>query len=255
VLFTPAYWAVQVKHWGTDPQPGTHRLASNFREEALACMLGGHGIPSDVALAVFRRLRSTDYVRLSFEGVNAVIDLLSEPVETVNGRRVRYRFARAKGTYIYELLTSWQDPPPHYHSRDLRDWLLQFNGIGPKTASWIVRNWLDSDEVAILDIHIFRAGVLAGLFNPSDRIDRDYLRLEERFLQFAGAIGARPSILDAIIWSQMKQAGHLVNKAISSYHDPSTNRRASNSKGRRRCLEAVAATAAAARTRRTATRC
>ena len=124
---------------------------------------------------------------------------------------------RMKGQYVYECLMSWQNPPASAEGRVLRDWLLRIKGIGLKTASWIVRNWLDSDDVAILDIHIFRAGLLAGFFNGADSVERDYIRMENRFLAFAHALGARASILDAIIWWQMKQAGSLAHQAIARY--------------------------------------
>ena len=44
----------------------------------------------------------------------------------------------------------------------LREFLLQLHGIGYKTASWIVRNFTGSDDVAIVDIHLRRAGVIAA---------------------------------------------------------------------------------------------
>jgi endonuclease III len=46
---------------------------------------------------------------------------------------------------------------------------MSLPGIGPKTASWIARNWLDADDVAILDIHIMRVGQVIGLFPLSKR--------------------------------------------------------------------------------------
>jgi len=218
LLFTPAYWLVQVEHWGKKPQPRVHRLGRTLKEEVVACMLDGHGIPSEIALAAFHQLREAQLLKAGNVDTAAIIDTLAQPLVLGNGRQVRYRFARVKGSYIGDLLLRWRTPPNRLSGRGMRDWLLQFKGIGLKTASWIVRNWFDSDDVAILDIHIHRAGVLAGFYSKDDRIERDYVRMETRFLQFADAIGARPSILDAIIWSQMKQAGRLVHHAISRYH-------------------------------------
>jgi len=220
VLFTPAYWVVQVNHWGKRLKPQMHRLGRSLKEEAVACMLGGHGIPSEVALAAFHRLRQARLLEAPKQDTAEIIRALSNPLDLGDGRRLRYRFAKMKGTYVGDLLQQWSNPSPQLNGRAARDWLLQFRGIGPKTASWIVRNWFDSDDVAILDIHIHRAGILAGFYSKNDRVERDYARMEERFLQFAQAIGARPSILDAIIWFQMKQAGRLVHHAISRYHVP-----------------------------------
>ena len=91
----------------------------------------------------------------------------------------------------------------------MRSWLVGLPGIGPKTASWIVRNWCDSDEVAILDIHIYRAGRLTGFFSVLDRISRNYVQMEQKFLEFAWGIGVRPSHLDAVIWRRMKEMGRF----------------------------------------------
>jgi thermostable 8-oxoguanine DNA glycosylase len=94
---------------------------------------------------------------------------------------------------------------------------MSFRGIGPKTASWIVRNWYDSDDVAILDVHIVRAGQIAGVFPRTAALPRDYYVLEDLFLRFARAIEVRPSALDAKMWSQMRQAGKLAHGLLRSY--------------------------------------
>ena len=70
---------------------------------------------------------------------------------------------------------------------------MELPGIGPKTASWVARNWLAADDVAILDIHILRAGLLGGFLTPQLTVERHYLELEEEFLRFSAAIGTRPS--------------------------------------------------------------
>ena len=81
---------------------------------------------------------------------------------------------------------------------------MELPGIGPKTASWIVRNWLGSDDVAILDVHVLRAGILMGLFPEDCRLPKDYEVLEKKFLDFARAIQVRASLLDAIMWRDMR---------------------------------------------------
>jgi len=88
-----------------------------------------------------------------------------------------------------------------------RDDLQKISGIGPKTASWITRNWLNSDDVAIIDIHILRAGWAINLFDKKIRLPRDYFSLEKKFLKLAEAIDVRASILDAVIWSDMRTFG------------------------------------------------
>ena len=85
--------------------------------------------------------------------------------------------------------------------------MIKIPSIGPKTASWITRNWLGSDDVAILDIHIIRAGVLIGLFDRRQKVPKDYDAMEARFLEFAAALQVRPSLLDAVMWREMRQLG------------------------------------------------
>jgi hypothetical protein len=48
------------------------------------------------------------------------------------------------------------------------------------------------------------------LFRGDERLPRDYLRLEQRYLQFADAIRADPSQLDLVIWKTMKRSTRLV---------------------------------------------
>jgi N-glycosylase/DNA lyase len=65
--------------------------------------------------------------------------------------------------------------------RLLRDRLLDLPGIGPKTASWIVRNHLDSDDVAIIDVHLHRACVMMNVFEAKSDPAKEYFSLEALF--------------------------------------------------------------------------
>jgi thermostable 8-oxoguanine DNA glycosylase len=94
--------------------------------------------------------------------------------------------------------------------------LLTFPGIGPKTASWITRNSLHSDDVAILDIHIIRAGLLMGLFSPKHSVQRDYFDMEARLVAFAHSAGVSLSRFDSIIWCYMRQMHEMVMNALLS---------------------------------------
>jgi N-glycosylase/DNA lyase len=96
----------------------------------------------------------------------------------------------------------------------LRNLLMKLPGIGPKTASWIVRNWCGSDEVAILDIHVIRAGILMKLFSTKDRPERNYLDMERRFLDLANALNTSAANLDALIWQQMRSTPRIVNACM-----------------------------------------
>jgi N-glycosylase/DNA lyase len=105
--------------------------------------------------------------------------------------------------------------PPKHSGRALRDWLLAIPGIGHKTASWVARNWLDADDVAILDIHVLRAGHLGQFFTPGLSVDRHYLQLETEFLKFCNGLGIRASELDAVIWHEMKSSSATIHRTLN----------------------------------------
>ena len=85
---TPAYWAAQSWMWGLEA-PGHYKLGNSLEDEIIACLLGGYGIPAEVGIAAYERIRSEcdgRYEALADEGF--VLDLLSRPLE-VRGRKVR----------------------------------------------------------------------------------------------------------------------------------------------------------------------
>lgn len=213
-VFTPAYWATQVwLHQGLGKRPLSFRIGTTIIEEIAACLLGGHGIPAPVALAVFRRVRDRGLLE-GTPSCETLYKALQEPV-VVAGREIRYRFAKQRGQYLSEILQMLhRENTGITDAIEFRNWLMQFRGIGPKTSSWIVRNWLGSDEIAIIDIHIHRAGLLCGLFNRSDSVQRHYFKMEERFLAFAAGIGVRASLLDSLMWYQMRNIGFLARSIL-----------------------------------------
>ena len=71
------------------------------------------------------------------------------------------------------------------------------------------------DDVAILDIHVLRAGAIAGFFGPGLKVERDYLALEEQLLRFSEAIGVRASELDAVIWYEMMSSPLTVRRLLA----------------------------------------
>lgn len=214
---TPAYWAYQVfarRVMGTTIRS---RLGETLAEEVCACLLGGHGIPASIGVAAFRAVRAKGLLsRTASE--SELFDLLSEPIN-VAGRMVRYRFARQKASYLAAALECLHsNAAPTQTGQGLRNWLMELPGIGLKTASWVARNWLGADDVAILDIHILRAGLLGGFFTPHLTVERHYLQLEEEFLRFSVAIGTRPSELDAVIWFEMMSSPGTVRHLLDSRH-------------------------------------
>lgn len=125
-----------------------------------ACLLGGHGIPAAIGLAAFNKLKDCGAFDAQPPSEATLYEWLSEPIKT-GKKSVRYRFARQKSRYLSVALNRLDvEMPPTDSGRALRDWLTSIPGIGHKTASWIARNWLCADDVAILDIHILRRDYL-----------------------------------------------------------------------------------------------
>jgi thermostable 8-oxoguanine DNA glycosylase len=203
--------------------PPQYRLGRTLAEEVGACLLGGHGIPASVGLSAFEYLRSQGAFSDSPPSEAQLLEWLSHPV-MVNGRPVRYRFAKQKSKYLASALNAIQQVPILQSGRSLRDWLLELPGIGYKTASWVARNWLSADDVAILDIHILRFGQAIGLFPASLTVERHYHELEKLFLDLCHRIGIRPSELDAVIWYEMATSPltvrHLVGEIKGERVEP-----------------------------------
>ena len=203
-LLTPAYWKGQA--WQHE-QLGTYndsRLGSSLTEETAACLLGGYGMPAELGIAAYKRLRDRGMIA-SIPTVVEVENALSEPFLTRHGVPRHFRFRRTKARYLVASLRALQYVDPGHSDVALRDQLLELPGIGPKTASWIVRNHRSSDKVAIIDVHILRAGRHTGLFPMSWQPERHYSKLESAFIDFATALGVRTSILDALIWDYMRR--------------------------------------------------
>lgn len=201
---TPAFWVGLTDSAKSDGDrlrtDDRHRLGRTLTEEVAACLLGGHGMPHQLGLAAFEAVRGAgllDRASSAFEIESA----LRVPMN-VAGRPAKYRFPAQKAAYLAAALERLHTADPPLGAPELRDWLLQLPGIGPKTSGWIVRNFLGSDQVAIIDIHVFRAGADAGVFDPDWTPARDYGRLEALFLCWAELGGVRAADLDAIIWSE-----------------------------------------------------
>lgn len=210
---TPAYWAYQVVARRVVGKPPAYRLGRTLAEEVAACLLGGHGIPATVGLAAYNRMRERGALSGDPVSEKSLEALLKEPLE-VEGRFIRYRFAAQKAKYLAAALPLAHAAPKFNAGRQLRDWLLAVPGIGNKTASWIARNWLDADDVAILDIHIMRVCQVIGLFPKNLTVERNYLELEERFLQLSTSLDVRASELDAVIWWEMASSPLTVRYLI-----------------------------------------
>ena len=202
-FFSPAFWKYHSQAHRETERFRRHAFGRTLVEEVSACLLGGYGMPAELGWAAFVRLR--DEGLLSGQaGTDELERALTRPFKVANSWR-KYRFARQRAKYLRGAIKAVRAVVPTRDGRELRNQLISITGVGPKTASWIVRNHLGSDDVAILDVHITRAGIAAGVFPESADPIRHYFKLEARFLEFCVAIDEPASRLDAIMWDYMRR--------------------------------------------------
>ncbi len=173
-----------------------HELGHTLVEETVACILGGFGVRTEVQLAAFRHLVELGLVTTEPPPEVASIEsALRVPIDLSDGRRAtHYRFPRQRAERIHFALVELRTDPAIDDPRELRDWLMRLPGVGPKTASWIVRNRTKTDSVAVIDVHVLRAGLAAGVFSPIWRLPEDYSLVEAAFLAYAALGGVSPSV-------------------------------------------------------------
>lgn len=201
---SPAYWLSLVS---LRPDHDDFVSRGPIGEEVGFCLLGGYGVTAEMATAAHDRLKGAGVFKPdSIIGAAEIEALLRSPLR-IAGRSVRYRFPQQRARRIASALERLRTDDPPEGARALRDYLVTIPGIGPKTASWVVRNLLGSDEVAIIDIHIQRAGLMMGLFSRDQVLPRDYAVMEESFLRFAEVLQVPASKLDAVMWSSMRRLG------------------------------------------------
>jgi N-glycosylase/DNA lyase len=209
-FFTPAYWRGQAWLDGESRILSSYKIGETLAEEVAACLLGGHGIPAEIGLAAFATLKKAGLLNHPAVTEQELLEILLQPM-AIGDRKLRYRFARQKSTFLAPVLNAiHQNIYLPSSAIELRKYLLGFHGIGYKTASWITRNWLHSSEVAIIDIHIHRAGLACGLFGTHHRVESAYMEMERLFIDFCKKLDVSAALLDALIWRSMKTIGPAV---------------------------------------------
>ncbi|QSV13781.1 8-oxoguanine DNA glycosylase [Photobacterium ganghwense] len=220
-LFTPAFWFSQFimnSHFEENTKPYSSK--GNLNEEIVFCMLGGFGVTVELATSAFNACKSSGLIEMLETDEETWLRVLSEPL-MVNKRQQRYRYPVQKARYLANAMSYIRSNDlSNASGRQLRDKLLNIKGIGAKTAGWIARNHTDTDEVAILDIHILRAGVICGLFNDSQKVEKDYFEMESSFIEFCQKLGVSPASFDCFLWDQMRLFGKV---ALDTYKEISAS--------------------------------
>ena len=212
-LGTARYWESVAE---ATPTPDTYRLGSTLNEEIAVCLLGGHGMTWDTVFPYFERVRDSGALDSSSPpSTDEIRRLLLEPV-LVGGRLRRYRFPNQRSERLSKALAHSARIDGTLLDVELRDELQRAPGIGPKTASWIVRNYRASNDVAVVDIHIVRAGVVAGVFDPSWTVTRDYSLFERAFLSWCRASELAAAKLDSAIWAALSGRGTWTRQILGA---------------------------------------
>ena len=198
---TAAYWVEATLRADHPSTPDRHQLTPSLSDEVALCMLGGFGMPYELGLAAYTALHDQVLQHNPTPSEAAIRDVLVQPM-VVGMTTRKYRFPHQRATRLARALQYVHASPTPAAPLQIRDWLTEAPGIGAKTASWIVRNRWPHAPVAILDVHVLRAGIRATVFPTNAKLSTQYRRLEELFVGWARAGEISPADLDATIWAE-----------------------------------------------------
>ena len=175
--------------------PGARAAEPALRRELLFCLLGGHGVTFETSVSALEVIENLDVFSRHHDGdvLHArLIGVLDQPrfePARKDGSLRRFRFPRRKAMLICQA-RSWligvgslaDAFAARACERERRSWLVGCPGLGPKSASWLLRNTGWATELAILDVHVIRAMTEAGILRERYR-PGDYEHIEGLFLQ------------------------------------------------------------------------
>lgn len=207
-LGSAAFWVEETRRRA---RPQTYRMGRTLAEEISLCLLGGYGVNEAMSTGAFWAVRDAGLLHTASPPTSDEVEaVLRQPLAIAGyARPVKYRFPNQRAKRVAAAVTALgqEPPPPDLDPRELRDWLTRLPGVGLKTASWAARNVTRSDDIAVIDIHIRRAGVFAGVFDPKWTLPRDYAAFEEAFCGWAAAGGVPAADMDACVWSTLARLG------------------------------------------------
>jgi thermostable 8-oxoguanine DNA glycosylase len=196
------------------------------RRELLFCVLGGHGVAFEMGSSALEAVETLDVFNESHDPWalhDALVALLEQPrfrPPRRDGSLRRFRFPRRKAQLICAArgwllgVGSLVDGLDQLAcERERRAWLMGCPGLGPKSASWLLRNTGWANRLAIIDIHVARAMRDAGLLadNPWPG---DYVQVEQLFLEWCDRLGAPPAVFDLFVWEWQRGSLHSRGQAV-----------------------------------------
>ena len=194
-------------------QPSAAIGKHEVENELLFCLLGGFGITYEhgrSAAEVIWHIRPFSDVWEDQDLFEAISSALMQPQfepAKADGALRRYRFPLQKASTIVRA-RNWLHGNAPLHQRLLeisnckerRRFLSGCPGIGPKTASWLLRNLGMGAELATIDIHVLRALAEAGRIPDNIQMPRDYELVEGAFLEWCNELDALPAAFDLFVW-------------------------------------------------------
>lgn len=191
---------------------------AQFERELLFCLLGGFGISFELALSASTTLWELDPFAPRWdeaEILDRICHELSqrqfEPRNTSGSLR-RYRFPNRKAHLIMGARRWLAVTGPVHQTlielegeQERRRLLCNCPGIGPKSASWLLRNLGMASRLAILDVHLIRALQEAGRIT-TETLPRDYEAVEAAFVAWCDQLGAPPAAFDLFVWEWQRGA-------------------------------------------------
>jgi N-glycosylase/DNA lyase len=183
-----------------------------LHQELCFCLLGGHAVSYELARSATDVVMALDpfdpcwteaELRQAIEGELSAAKF--DPRRR-DGSLRRYRFPTRKAVLLGSAV-AWVSAGAGLRIElrrragegERREWLCECPGIGPKSASWFLRNTGYAEDLAILDVHILRAMREADRLGTLE-LPRDYLAVEARFRTWCEEIGASVAAFDLFLW-------------------------------------------------------
>ncbi len=181
-------------------------------EEVMFCIVGGFGVEFEHAVSVAQRVLQLGLGDPGWGDERLEARLLEEfarpqfEPQRRDGRLRRYRYGGSKARLIVRA-RRWLLQQRNLVGRleamgceqERRNVLMECPGLGPKSASWALRNVGLCVDLAILDVHVTRALRLAGRMT-TERLPKDYDVVERSFLRWCRDSGAPPGAFDLFLW-------------------------------------------------------
>ena len=192
---------------------------NEIEDELLFCLLGGfgityeHGRSASVAIRQLRPFSSEWEDEHLFETIQSTLMRPQfEPCRR-DGSFRRYRFPKQKASVVVKARQWVRSQHPLDErllqlssAKDRRSFLSGCPGMGFKSASWLLRNIGLGRDLAIIDVHVFRALLNAKRIPDDIRIPKDYEVAEEAFLAWCDELEAPSAAFDLFVWHWQRGA-------------------------------------------------